>query len=35
MELYSHILFAGGILVGMGCCLFVASAIMAMVILND
>ena len=31
MELYSHILFVGGFLVGMGCCLFVAAAIIAMV----
>jgi hypothetical protein len=35
MELYSHILFIGGLLVGMGCCLFVAAAIMSMVLLDD
>jgi hypothetical protein len=35
MDIYANILFAGGLLIGIGCCLFVAAAIMAMVMLDD
>jgi len=35
MEMFANILFVGGFFIGMGCCLFVAAAIMAMVMLND
>jgi len=35
MELYANILFLGGIMIGLGTCLFVAAAIMAMVLLDE
>ena len=35
MDLFANILFAGGVLIGMGCCMFVAAAIMAIVMLDD
>jgi hypothetical protein len=31
MQIYSYILFTAGLFIGVGCCLFVAAAIIAMV----
>jgi hypothetical protein len=35
MDVFANIFFVGAFLMGMGCCLFIAAGIMAVVLLDD